>query len=76
MRGSRKLPTFPSTHLLKRLSFLHCSILASFELVAFEDVLVDFTPEEWQYLNSSQKTLYREVMLETYGNLVSVGNKI
>lgn len=41
--------------------------------MTFEDVAVDFTPEEWQYLNPPQKTLYREVMLETYSNVVSVG---
>lgn len=34
---------------------------------------MDFNQEEWQLLGPMQRTEYHDVMLETLGNLVSVG---
>ena len=42
-------------------------------LVSLEDVTVKFTWGEWQNLNNAQKMLYRNVMLETYSSLLSLG---
>ncbi|KAM6472074.1 zinc finger protein 263-like isoform 3-T3 [Liasis olivaceus] len=40
--------------------------------VSFEEVAVHFTSEEWSLLDSSQKALHREVMLETSRSMASL----
>ncbi|XP_012892151.1 PREDICTED: zinc finger protein 717-like [Dipodomys ordii] len=46
----------------------------SLKLMSFDDVAVNFTRKEWQDLDPGQRALHREVMLETYSNLMSLGH--
>nr|XP_042122866.1 zinc finger protein 431-like isoform X3 [Peromyscus maniculatus bairdii] len=48
---------------------------SAMDAVTYEDVHVNFTHEEWALLDPSQKSLYKDVMMETYWNLTCVGYK-
>ena len=44
--------------------------------IPFEDVAVYFTESQWTLLDSEQRALYKEVMVENYENVATLGEEL
>ncbi|KAK9405429.1 zinc finger protein [Crotalus adamanteus] len=63
-------PSSPSKELFRRIQMRPpCQ-----SSTPFEEVAVDFTEEEWALLDSGQKALCKEVMLEVSSNMATMGD--
>ncbi|XP_036055233.1 zinc finger protein 120-like [Onychomys torridus] len=47
--------------------------ITAVDAMTYNDVHINFIQEEWALLDLSQKNLYKDVMLETYMNLIAIG---
>ncbi|XP_027289695.1 zinc finger protein 120-like, partial [Cricetulus griseus] len=66
---------WPSTAPSEGFFLCRHSLVAEAEMkaVTYDDVHIGFTWQEWTLLDTSQKNLYKDVMLETYKNLNVLG---
>ncbi|KAK7796542.1 hypothetical protein U0070_010862, partial [Myodes glareolus] len=76
--GMTQINSPPSTWEIRFLIRFHPlnGLDAEVNTVTYGDVHVNFTQEEWALLDPSQKNLYKDVMLETLGNLTAIGKML